>query len=311
MTVAVVVIALLGLGVALGVVAGDDLALRAAARLDTDRDPATAWFARFLLLLAAAWILIGILAARTRLVGRPGAAAPRATWIAASRPWRARESTLGLLTLDKWLLFVVPAGLLVATRLAQASFEPWPQVLLVLAAWTMFALVVRLVVGRRSPWPVIAAVGGVVVVRCIVALTAVSFSGESGYWVVFWADPARRVTYIAIAFALFAWVFVAAGWALSAQLGARRAGGGVLAGIGAGLALPALAVTVVGLECTAAAGNARDVVLSEMRARLDAVADSLGAPDAAAPSLVMLGIVLAGVGGALVRPWRRRRASAS
>src|SRR5690606_7651440 len=86
-----------------------------------DRDLAMAWAARVLLVLALAWVVIGVLAARTRLVRRPGAAAARASWLGATRPWRARESTLGFLPLDRWLIIVVPVGLLVATRAVQTS----------------------------------------------------------------------------------------------------------------------------------------------------------------------------------------------
>ena len=35
----------------------------------------------------------------------------------------------------------------------------------------------------------IAAVGGVVVLRCIVTLFALSFSGPGGYWFAFWTEP--------------------------------------------------------------------------------------------------------------------------
>ncbi|UUT35858.1 hypothetical protein [Microbacterium elymi] len=79
--------------------------------IDTSADPVLAWFARLLLVLAVAWLVIGMVAARTSLVRRPGAAAARATWLAATRPWRARESTLGMLSLDRWLLFGVPVAL--------------------------------------------------------------------------------------------------------------------------------------------------------------------------------------------------------
>ena len=94
----------------------------------------------------------------------------------------------------------------------------------------------------------IAAVGGVLVLRSILTLLALSFTGPGGYWFVFWTDPLRRSIYITIAFALFVWLFVAAGWALSSQFGARRATGIVLAGVGAGLAIPAIVVGLVGLE---------------------------------------------------------------
>ena len=100
-----------------------------------NRDLAMAWLARALLLFAGAWVVIGVLASRTRLVRRPGAAAARATWLSATRPWRARESTLGLLPLDRWLMLGVPAALLVATRAVQTSFLSWTHLAVVLGAW--------------------------------------------------------------------------------------------------------------------------------------------------------------------------------
>ncbi|MEJ1156118.1 hypothetical protein [Microbacterium marmarense] len=213
-----------------------------------ERDPAMAWTARILLLLALLWVFIGILAARTRLVRRPGAAAARASWLASTRPWRARESTLGMLPLDRWLMIGVPAALLVATRLVQTSFLSWTHPAIVLGAWLVFALVVRILVGRRSPWPVMAAVGGAIVFRCALTLFALSFSGPGGYWFTFWTDPTLRTVYICIAFALFGWVFIAGGWALVAQIGARRATGAVVAAMGAGLMIPASVVAFVGVE---------------------------------------------------------------
>ena len=70
-----------------------------------------------------AWVVIGMLAARTRLVRRPGAAAARASWLAATRPWRARESTLGHAAAGPMAAArSCPAALLVATRAVQTSF---------------------------------------------------------------------------------------------------------------------------------------------------------------------------------------------
>ena len=124
-----------------------------------------------MLLLAALWVIIGVLASRTRLVRRPGAAAARAAWLGATRPWRARESTLGLLPLDRWLLLGIPAALLVATRAVQTSFLSWTHLAIVLGAWLVFLAVVRLLVRRRSPWPVIAAVGGVIVLLSLIHIS--------------------------------------------------------------------------------------------------------------------------------------------
>ena len=209
-------------------------------------DVTTEWLARILLLLGAAWLVIGMIAARTRLVRRPGAAAARATWIASTRPWRARESSLGSLPLDRWLMIAVPGGLLVATRIVQTSRDGLWGVAVAIAGWLVFAATVRLMLGRRSPWPIIAAVGGALVLRCTVALFVVALSGPDGIWPDMWAAPAVRILYLTVAFALVAWVFVVAGWSLVAQLGRRRAAGIALAGVGIGFALPAGTIALMG-----------------------------------------------------------------
>lgn len=279
-----------------------------AARLGVERaerDLPMAWLARVLLALAAAWVVIGMLAARTSLVRRPGAAAARATWIASTRPWRARESTLGVLELDRWLLLIVPGALLVATRAVQTSFLSWTHLAVVFGAWAVFAVVVRLCVGRRSPWPVIAAVGGVVVLRCIVTLFALSFSGPGGYWFAFWTEPVFRTAYIAVAFALFVWVFVAAGWAMSAQVGARRATGSVLAAVGAALAIPAVVVGAIGLETALSLWNDEMGLLPWGLARILGITTYLEIPPETPWLAAAFGAVLFAVGALLAVPWRR------
>ncbi|HKP08641.1 MAG TPA: hypothetical protein VJU58_15420 [Microbacterium sp.] len=275
------------------------------------RDEAMAWIARVLLVLALAWVVIGMLAARTRLVARPGAAAARATWIASTRPWRARESTLGMLELDRWLLLIVPAGLLIATRAVQTSFLSWTHVAVIVGAWVVFALVLRLFVWERSPWPVIAAVGGVVMLRCIVTLFALSFTGPGGYWFAFWTDPLLRTAYITVAFALFVWVFVAAGWALSAQVGARRATGYVLAAVGAGLLVPAIVVGFVGLESSLTLWNDEMGLLPWGLARILGITTYLEIPSETPWAAAAFGGALLVVGLLLAVPWRRRRGAAS
>lgn len=272
-----------------------------------DRDLAMAWAARVLLLLALAWVVIGILSARTRLVRRPGAAAARASWLGATRPWRARESTLGFLPLDRWLIIVVPVGLLVATRAVQTSLLSWTHLAVVFAAWVVFALLVRLLVGNRSPWPVISAVGGVVVLRCIVTLFAVSFTGPGGYWYGFWTDPTLRVIYITVAFALFVWVFVTAGWALSTQVGARRATGAVLASVGGALLVPSIVVGIVGLEQALTVWNDQMGLLPWGMARILGITTFLEIPDATPWYAAGAGVVLLAVGLVLFLPRGRVR----
>lgn len=271
-------------------------------------DATTEWLARLLLLLGAAWLVIGMLAARTSLVRRPGAAAARATWIASTRPWRARESTLGVLPLDRWLMILVPGGLLVTTRIVQTPRDGLWGVAVAIAGWLLFAFAVRLLLGRRSPWPIIAAVGGALVLRCVVALIAVALSGPEGIWPDLWALPVVRILYLMVAFALVAWVFVAAGWALSAQLGRRRAGGIALAGMGIGYALPAATIALMGARDALRSWNEQIGILPWDLARLTGMRDGAFPVEVVAVTAV-IGAVVTIVGVALALPdrvWARR-----
>lgn len=84
---------------------------------------------------------------------------------------------------------------------------------------------------------------------CILQLCVLaSAPGASGSDLL--TSAAARVTSITVSFALFVWVFVAAGWTLATQIGARRGIGAVLAAVGAALALPSLVVGVAGVEWT-------------------------------------------------------------
>ena len=275
-----------------------------------DRDLLMAWLARGLLGLALAWIVIGVLSARTSLVRRPGAAAARAAWLASVVPWRARESTLGMLPLDRLLMVLVPGALLVATRAVQTSFLAPVQLAVTLGAWVVFVAVVMLLLRGRSPWAVIAAVSGVVVLRCVVTLIALSFSGPGGYWFGFFAEPAVRLAYVTVAFALFVWLFVAAGWALASSIGARRATGIVLAGVGAGLAVPAVAIGLVGLEQAMTVWNDQLGLLPWGLARILGITTYLEIPAEAPWFAAAIGAVLFVGGLALTLPRRRGAASA-
>lgn len=288
--VSAVVLAFVGAGLA--VVSGDAIGLRTT-YAGAPVSPGARTVAGILLVLALAWQLIGMLSSRTSLVRRPGAAGARAAWLAGTRPWRARESSLGLFPLDRWLLVLVPAGLLVATRAVETSLASWTYLAIVLGAWLVFAVVLRFAVGGRSPWPVIAAVGGAIVYRCILTLVVVAFGGSSGAWWAFWTDPVGRVVYTALALALFAWTFLAAGWSLTETLGRSRALGATLAAVGAALAVPAAVIALVGVERVRAALRGQ---FGEF-----GVSASLEIPDAAAWLAFAVGAAVVAVGVALSR----------
>jgi hypothetical protein len=261
-----------------------------------DRDLTMAWIARVLLALTLAWLLIGIFSARTRLVRRPGAAAARATWIASTRPWRAQESTLGLDDLDKALIVLVPGALLVGTRAVQTAFLAPVQLAVTLGAWAVFVVLLLVLVRGRAAWAALSAIGGVIALRAVLLLLALAFSGPGGYWFGFWTDPVRRTLYISLAFAAFLWTFVAAGWALAARLGARRATGVVLAAVGAGLAVPAAAVGVIGLEQALTVWNDQLGLLPWGLARILGITTYLEIPDATAWWAAAFGAALFAVG---------------
>lgn len=298
-------------GIALGMrmtddpVAGEFFADTSLSAQRAERDPAMAWIARALLVLAVLWLVIGMVASRTRLVRRPGAGAARAAWLSATRPWRARESTLGMLPPDRLLLIGIPAGLLVGTRAVQTSFLSWTHLVLTLCAWLAFAIVVRVLVGRRSPWPVIAAVGGVIVLRCILTLLAVGLAGPGAFAAAFWTDPVVAAVYTAVALAVFVWLFVAAGWALSTQWGSRRATGIVLAGAGAGLAVPATIVGIVGLEQASVIWTDEPVLLPWGLVQLVGGVDRLELPAHTGWLAAGVGLVIAIVGALLAIPRSR------
>lgn len=210
------------------------------------REELMAWLARALLFLGACWLTIGIFAARTSLVRRPGAAAARATWLSFSRPWRARESMLGLLAFDRWLLVIVPAGMLVATHLIVASFLSVIPVLIASAGWFVFGAIIIVLVWPRSSWPVISAVSGTAVVWSMIMLAGVAFAGPGTFWLLLWDTPWLRFMVLTVVLAVLAWALFAAGGAVTPQIGPLAAIGAVTASIGGTIALLSLTMAMLG-----------------------------------------------------------------
>ncbi len=258
-----------------------------------DRDLAMAWAARALLVVAAIWLALGIF-------GRVPAA--RAHWVGATRPWRQAGSELS--TVGKVLLVMVPLALLVATRLVQTSFLAPAQLIVTLGAWALF-IAATLVLARKAAWPLIATIGGVIVLRCILALGAVSFTGPGGYWFAFWTDPVRRSLYITVAFALFLWTFIAAAWAVAPTIGRRRATGAVLASAGLALAIPAFLINAMGLERALTIWNDQMGLLPWGLSRILGITVHVGIPTESALIAGVFGALLTLVGLALYLPRRR------
>lgn len=263
-------------------------------------DAVHVWPARILLVLTLAWIVIGIISARTSLVGRPGASAARASWIASCRPWRARESSLGMLELDRVLLLVIPGGMLAVTRVLQSSEGAIAQLAVTLGGWVVFVVVAELWMQRRSPWALIAAVAGVVVLRCTLTLLPLSFGFPYG-------EGVTRI-YMALSTAGFLWTFVAAAWSLFPRFGPRRGVGIVMAAAGAGLAVTCTVIGLIGPTRVLEGWIDHVSPLPWGLVRLLGVADILGAVTTVVWWLALAGLILGAIGVVLALPRRVRTA---
>ncbi|GAA5143980.1 hypothetical protein GCM10023340_10680 [Nocardioides marinquilinus] len=276
-----------------------DLALPAwnltAARLGlerAERDLPMAWAARGLLVVALGWLLIGAL-------GRVPAA--RVLWLAGTRPWRAAEAVRDLPRGQRALLVAVPLGLLAASRLVFTWFAAPAHLLAAGLGWlglvAVLAVAVRLL--RADPWPVLAAVGGAVVLRVVLLLVVLAPRGPGGYWFAFWTSPGRRSAYVAVAFVALGWVLVAAAWALRPSVSRRRAAGAAVAAAGGAVVVPALLVALVGLEPALSAWNDQLALLPWGLHRILGLTVYLGVPagaawwaSAAGAGVMLLGVVL-------------------
>lgn len=248
---AIIAISIVVLAVVLSFVLGELVATNLGAQLNPERirrDEAMAWFARALLALALLWIVIGIIATRTSLVRRPGAAAARATWLASTRPWRTRESMLGLLPLDRTLLVVVPAGLFVCSGIVLTSFMTPAPTLLLLLAYGLFAMTMVLVMRPWSGWPAITTIGGIIMCLCVVVLAGASVSGPLAFWIAIWTNVAVRIVVVTLVLGLIAWMVVAVGGAINAQVGTSAATANTLIATGVAVAVPATIAALIGVD---------------------------------------------------------------
>ncbi len=273
-----------------------------------ERDLPMAWSARILLAVLVAWVVLGLAAAHPRVRRLPGARAAAALLTAATRPWRAVDAVRDLPVRERVLLVAVPAVALVLSRGILTWFDAPAHALVMLAAWALFT-VVAVVAGRRAGiWPVVAAVGGVAVLRTILLLAVLAPTGPGGYWFGFWTDPTRRSLYVTLAFALLLWLVVAAAWALAVQIGGRRALGVALTGVGVVIAAIAFFVAAVGLETALTVWNDQMGLLPWGLSRILGITVYLDIPASSALYAAGFGCVLLVAGLALALPRRRVRA---
>jgi hypothetical protein len=202
------------------------------------------------------------------------------------------------------LLVAVPIVALVASRGILTWFLAPAHLLVTLGSWLILALGLAIALRKRDPWPVIAAVGGAAILRVIVLLVALVPRGPGGYWFQFWTDPTARSIYITISFALFVWVLVAGAWALTGQLGPRRATGWILATVGAVLTAMGTMIGVIGLESALTTWNDQLALLPWGLSRILGLTVYLEIPADTPWFAAAFGAVLLAVGLALalIRP---------
>ncbi len=274
-----------------------------------DRDVTMAWLARVLLALVIIAFALGTSPGQRLVGGRPGAAALRALWLGATRPWRMGSVT-ALGRTDRVLVWLIPAVVLGLSRAIYTWFLAPAHLVLVLGAWLIFGLALRWLVRGADPFALWAAVGGAALVRTVILLLALVNRGPGRYWYDFWTDPGLRFFYITVAFAAFGWVFVVAYLTLRDRYGLRRrrAVGRVMIGLGAPLSLLGALISVIGLEKALTTWNDQMALLPWGLSRILGITTYLGIPVVLPEAAAVLGAVLLVIGVALSRrrwSWRR------
>ncbi|WBB80441.1 hypothetical protein O7606_03395 [Micromonospora sp. WMMD882] len=270
-----------------------------------DRDPAMARAARALLGALGLVVLLG-LAGRRLTPSTPGVAAARALLLGAVRPWRVAALPTPRSRVDRTLVWLVPVGALVASRLVLTWCAAPAHLLVTLGGWALFALVARLAVGRRDPFHLWAVLGGVALLRSVLLLAALAGRGPGGYWFAFWTRPTTRAVYVTVAFAAFCWLFVAAALVLRDRYGLprRRAVGRTLTAAGVPLGVLSALVTAVGLERALTVWNDQMTLLPWGLSRILGLTVHLGVPTALPGYAAGVGVAL--VAGGLLLGWTRR-----
>ncbi|MGH3763388.1 hypothetical protein, partial [Actinophytocola sp.] len=311
-----------------------------------ERDETMAWLARGLLATVLAALAWGS-GRLGRLLPAPPVAL-RALWTAATRPWRLSRLDARPSTVDRVLVWAIPAAAVVLSRAILTSFAAPAHLLMVLGAWLLFGVVLRLLVERSDgafavwtqehrrregrtprsarrktasgggaqrtiqhcrrsdPFPLLAAIGGLALLRTILLTLALVPRGPGGYWFAFWTEPGTRTVYVTVAFAAFLALFVTAHATLrtSYAMTRRQAGGRVLVATGVPLAALGGLVALTGLERAMTMWNDQLALLPWGLSRILGITAhleipaSLPAVAAAAGAVAILGgAVLAGVFG--------------
>ncbi|WP_291885068.1 hypothetical protein [Cellulomonas sp.] len=271
-----------------------------------DRDPAMAWLARGLLAATLVVLALGSGPVQRRL-RLPGSGALQALLVAAVRPWRLGAVAAPTTRVDRVVVWALPAAVLVVSRAAYTWFAAPAHLVATLGAWAVLAALLRLVVRRRDPFHLWAALGGVVLLRTVVLLVALAVRGPGRYWFAFWTAPASRTVYVTVAFAAFCWLFVVVALVLRRAYGLStpRAAGLTAAAGGLTLAVVAGVVAGIGLERALTVWNDQMALLPWGLSRILGITVYLGIPASLPGALAVVGLVVAAVGAAVAVPRRR------
>nr|WP_260173327.1 hypothetical protein [Nocardioides albus] len=233
--------------------------------LRADRDPAMAWLARGLLLLS----VVGLLLVR-----------PLRT--AVTRPWRLgrvlRERPVR--GWERVVVLVLPLVVLVLGRLTLTWFAAPAHLVVTVGAWVLFALTLRLLIGRRDAFALWTVLGAVVLVRSVILMAALVNRGPGRYWYLFWAEPGPRTFYITVAFAGFGLLFLATALALRSAYGLTRRGavGRVLIAAGVPLVVGGTGVALMGTERALTVWNDQMALIPWGLSRILGITVHLGIP---------------------------------
>jgi hypothetical protein len=278
------------------------------------RDAPMAWLARGLLVLVLVVLALGSpWAAR---VGRPRARALwlralwlRALWTAATRPWRLAELDGVPDRRDRVLVWAVPAAAVVLSRAVFTSFAAPAHLVVVLGAWLLFTLALRLTAPRADPFLLLAAVGGVALLRTVLLLLALAVRGPGHYWFTFWTDPTARTVYLTVAFAAFLAVFASVHVVLRTAYGQARTrvAGRLLVAGGLPLLVLGALVAVLGAEDALTVWNDQWALLPWGLSRILGITVHLEIPAELPLVVTAVGGAVTLVGAALVAAPRPRR----
>ncbi|MBK6763156.1 MAG: hypothetical protein IPG68_07685 [Micrococcales bacterium] len=237
-------------------------------------------------------------------VGRRGplGAAARGLWLGATRPWRlAEDPDVPRPGSSRWLAWLLPAALLVASRGAFSSWLSWSYLLVTLGSMALFTMTARVFVRGRDPFALYAGVGAALLLKTLLLSVVVVVRGPLLYWYRFWTDEQFRTVYVTISFAAFLWLFWVTYVVMRSAYGCGR-----LRGLGR--VLVAVAVPVValgglmqwsGLEAALTTFNDQMALLPLGLSRILGITVHLGIPTELPLYLLGFGAVLGLVGLAM------------